>query len=189
MDSAPDRIPPGRIRLTYDDYVGLPNDGKRYEILDGELFVTLAPSTRHQQVSIQLGVILFRHVRGARLGRVLQAPVDVIFDGSTVAQPDIVFVAASRDAIVTERAIEGAPDLVIEILSPSTLRQDRTTKAALYARFGVAHYWIVDPGERTIECYEREADSSRLVSKEAGDATIRPGLCPGLEIHLSEVWE
>lgn len=188
MSSAPDRIPPGRIRLTYDDYVGLPNDGKRYEILDGELFVTPAPTSRHQLVSINLEFVLLRHVREHRLGQIIDAPIDLILEPCTVAQPDILFIRAERGAIISERGIEGPPDLVVEILSPSSVRQDRTTKAALYARFGVPHYWILDPDARTFELYELEGDSYRLITKESDEATIRPALFPGLEIDLIEVW-
>jgi Uma2 family endonuclease len=188
MGSAPDRIPPGRIRLCYDDYVGLPADGRRYEILDGELFVTPAPSSRHQQVSINLAFLLVQHVRARHLGRILDAPIDVIFEPTTVAQPDIVFIRTERDAIVADRGIEGSPDLVVEILSPSSVRQDRITKAALYARFGVPYYWIVDPDAGTVELYELAGDAYRLVAKESGDARIRPALFPGLAIDLVEVF-
>jgi len=189
MSLVPDRIPPGRIKLTYDDYVGLPNDGKRYEILDGELSVSPAPMTQHQIASINLTMLLYQFVRSHRLGRVLEAPTDVILAETTIVQPDILFVSAERASIITDRAVEGPPDLVVEILSRWTARQDRTTKATLYARFSVPHYWIVDPEERTIELYEIERDSYRLATKESGAATIHPALFPGLEIPLAEVWE
>ena len=188
MSLTPDRIPPGRIRLTYVDYVGLPNDGKRYEILDGELFVTPAPRPRHQQVSINLEFVLLQHIRGHRLGQILHAPIDLVLDPTTVAQPDILFIRAGREAIISERGIEAAPDLIVEILSPASMRQDRTTKATLYSRFGVAHYWIVDPDARTIELYELDDGSYRLAAKEAGEATIRPALFPGFELPLGEIW-
>ena len=188
MGSAPDRIPLGRIRLCYDDYVGLPADGRRYEILDGELFVTPAPSSRHQQVSINLGSLLVQHVRAHQLGRILYAPIDVIFEPTTVAQPDSVFIRAERDAIVADRGIEGPPDLVVEILSPFSARQDRITKAALYARFGVLHYWILDPDARTFELYGLAGDAYQLLARESGDAKIHPALFPGLAIDLLEVF-
>ena len=189
MSLVPDRIPPGRIKLTYDDYVGLPNDGKRYEILDGELSVSPAPMTRHQIASINLTTILNAFVRQGRIGRVLEAPTDVILAQTTIVQPDILFVRAERASIITDRAVEGPPDLVVEILSTWTARQDRTTKAALYARFAIPHYWIVDPEARMIELYGTEGDSYRLVKKESGEATIDPALFPGLEIRLAEVWD
>ena len=189
MSLVPDRIPSGRIKLTYDDYVGLPNDGKRYEILDGELSVSPAPTSRHQTVSMNLSTILNLFVRQRRLGRVLAAPTDVILAPTTIVQPDILFVRAERASIIEERAVEGPPDLVVEILSTWTARQDRTTKAALYARFAIPHYWIVDPEAHAIERYEIEGDSYHLAKKESGDATISSALFPGLEIRLAEVWD
>lgn len=188
MSGVPDRIPEGPIKLTYEDYVGLPNDGKRYEIFDGELSVTPSPVTRHQRVSRNLQRILDRHVVERRLGEVLYAPTDVILAPTTVVVPDLVFVRADRSAIITERAIEGPPDLIVEIVSPSSLRQDRVTKAALYARYEVAHYWIVDPEARTVEFYELENESYRLVTKAAGGETVEPSLLPGLRIDLGKVW-
>lgn len=189
MSSVLDRIPPGRIRLTYEDYVGLPNDGKRYEILDGELSVSPAPTSRHQIVVTNLITILNVFIREHRLGRVLVAPTDLILAATTIVQPDVLFIRSERATIISERGIEGPPDLIVETLSTGTARQDRTTKATLYAHFAVSHYWIVDPEARTIELYELEGDSYRLVTRDSGDATIRPALFPGLEIRLAEVWE
>jgi len=187
MSSTPDHIPAGRILLTYEDYVGLPNDGKRYEILDGELFVTPAPVPLHQRVSRNLERLLDRHVVGGALGEILHAPIDVILSPTTIAQPDILFIRAGRD-IVTRRAVEAPPDLVVEILSPSSLRQDRVTKAALYARFGVPHYWIVDPEARRIDAYELEGGTYRLTAEARGTDVLRSSLFAGLEIALADVW-
>src|SRR5437870_3000442 len=116
MSRAFERLPPRN--LTYEDYVGLPDDGRRYEILDGELQVSPAPAPRHQGVSGNLLVILHVHVWERRLGRVYHAPIDVILARDSIVQPDLVFVAADRESIITERAIEGPPDLAVEILSP-----------------------------------------------------------------------
>ncbi|MBI2963596.1 MAG: Uma2 family endonuclease [Deltaproteobacteria bacterium] len=186
MGTTLDRLPPGP--LTYEDYVELPDDGKRYEVLGGELFVSPAPAPRHQMVSANLEWQLALHVRRRRLGRILHAPIDLILSPTTIAQPDVLFIRSGHESIVTGRAIEGAPDLVVEILSPSTGRKDRTTKALLYARFRVAHYWIIDPDERTVELYELDGEAYRLVSKEGGETIVRPSLFPGLEIDLGELW-
>ncbi|MGH7857934.1 MAG: Uma2 family endonuclease [Candidatus Binatia bacterium] len=186
METSSDRLPPGP--LTYEDYCELPEDGNRYEILDGELFVSPAPVPLHQTVSANLEWILMRHVREHRLGHVLHAPLDLLLERTTVAQPDVLFIRAGRESIVTDRAIEGAPDLVVEILSPSTSRKDRTTKASLYARFGIDHYWILDPDERAFELYERQGAAYRLAARGQGDEAVRPSLFPGLEIPLREIW-
>ena len=189
MSAMPDRVPVGRIKLTYEDYASLPEDGRRYEILDGELAVTSAPSPKHQVVSRNLEWVLHGHVRQKGLGTVLDAPIDVILSTTTIVQPDLLFIRSGREVIVTERGIEGAPDLIVEILSPSSTRQDRVVKAALYARHGVGHYWIVDPEARAIELYELEEEAYRLAVKVAGGEILRPSLFPGLEIDLGEIWD
>src|SRR2546426_12601505 len=112
MSRAPGRLPPGN--LTYEDYVGLPDDGRRYEILAGELEVSPAPAPRHQRVLLNLVRIVDGHVEERGLGHVYVAPIDVILARDSIVQPDLVFVAAARASIVTERAIEGPPELAVE---------------------------------------------------------------------------
>jgi Uma2 family endonuclease len=158
----------GRVVLTYEDYAALPADGRRYELHGGGLSVTPAPGSRHQEVSAHLFVVLYLHVRAQRLGKVLAAPIEVILDETTVVQPDIVFVDGQRLSIVSERGIEGPPSLAVEILSPSTLRIDRSIKLQLYAHHGVPHYWIVDPDARTIEAYVLREGAFELVGRVAG---------------------
>jgi Uma2 family endonuclease len=162
--ATPMRIPTGKIVLTYEDYVLLPNDGKRYEILEGELTVTPAPSTKHQTASGNLFVLLAHYIKERDLGKLFHAPIDLILESTSVLQPDLLFVSKARQSIITERAVEGAPDLVIEILSPATSRTDRITKAQIYARHRVPAYWIVDPELEVIEIYLLEGDGYRLSS-------------------------
>jgi Uma2 family endonuclease len=140
-----------RTVLTYKDYEALPADGRQYEIHDGELSVTPAPSPRHQQVSGNLFFILRSHVESRGLGRVLYAPMDCILSETTIVQPDLVYLAVDRLTAISGRGIEGPPTLVIEILSPSTSQVDRGAKHQLYSRYGVPYYWIVDPDARTID--------------------------------------
>lgn len=160
----PMRIPEGKIILTYEDYVGLPNDGKRYEILEGELAVTPAPNTKHQTASVNLTATLRDHIRERDLGRLFHAPVDLILEPTSILQPDLLFVSKARQSIITDRAIEGAPDLVVEILSPSTSRNDRVTKAQIYARHNVPAYWIVDPEQETLDIYLLDGSSYQLMT-------------------------
>jgi Uma2 family endonuclease len=148
-----------RAVWTYADYAAMPDDGRRYELWDGELAVTPAPGLTHQGLLRDLLGLLNEHVKREGLGVVFPSPVDCILADTTVLQPDLAFIDNSRRTILTERAIEGAPTLVVEILSPSTRRADRTVKAGLYARYGVPWYWIVDPGARTIEALALRADS------------------------------
>jgi Uma2 family endonuclease len=174
---------PTRALLTYSDYAALPDDGRRYELHQGELSVTPAPGVRHQRVIIPLGSRLYEHVRARGLGEVLVAPTDCILSNVTVVQPDILYVATDRQAITSERGIEGAPTLVVEVLSPSTARLDRGRKMTLYAEHGVPYYWIVDPETRSIEAFElagaEYALAARLASEPAalppfGDLTLDP---------------
>jgi Uma2 family endonuclease len=139
-------------------------------------------------VSGNLFVILHAHVQERGLGRVYHAPIDVILAADSIVQPDLVFVAAGRESIITERAIEGPPDLAIEILSPASDRRDRVAKAALYARYGIRHYWIPDPVARTLEVYEVEGAEYRRVAMHEGAARVRTALFPDLEIDLGRVW-
>ena len=174
---------PTRALLTYSDYAALPDDGRRYELHHGELTVTPAPGLRHQRVDIALGSRLYNHVRARGLGEVLPAPTDCILSDITVLQPDLLYVATDRLAIISERGIEGAPTLVIEVLSPSTARLDRDRKMRLYAEHGVPYYWIVDPEARSIEAFALAgaayAPAARLTSEPAAlppfsDLTLDP---------------
>jgi Uma2 family endonuclease len=159
--STPMHIPNGKIVLTYEDYVLLPNDRNRYEILEGELTVTPAPSTKHQSASANLFKVLSKHIDDRNLGKLFYAPIDLILDPTTILQPDLLFVSSAHQHIITERAIEGVPDLVVEILSPTTSRTDRVTKAQIYARHAVPAYWIVDPDQESIEIYLLDGDVFR----------------------------
>jgi Uma2 family endonuclease len=142
-----------RVRLTYEDYAALPDDGRRYELHEGELSATLAPGLSHQDILGNLFVILRGHVNARDLGKVFVAPVDCILESITVVQPDIVFVETARRSLMSERGIEGAPTLVVEVISPSTGAIDRRRKLQLYARYAVPYYWIVEPPARTIEAH------------------------------------
>ncbi len=173
-----------RTALTYADYAAMPEDGRRYELRDGELWVMPAPGTRHQGFLRDLLGVLNDHVKRGRLGVVFPAPLDCILSDTTVLQPDLVFVETEHTAIVTERGIEGAPTLVVEILSPSTAGTDRTVKAGLYAHHGVPWYWIVDPGARTIEALALRGGVYTPALQL--DATVRGALPPfeGLVIDI-----
>ncbi len=137
------------IKFTYQDYLNTPED-ERYELLDGALVMIPAPGERHQSVSIWLGWKLLQFVAENRLGEVYPAPFDVVLSNFDVVQPDLIFVSNARASIITPANIQGAPDLVVEILSPSTAERDKTFKYALYAEHGVGEYWIVDTDAKTI---------------------------------------
>jgi len=180
-----------KIVLTYEDYRHLPNDGKRYEILEGELFVSPAPKTKHQIVSVNLAAILHSHVRKHKLGRMLAAPADVVLSRTNVVQPDLLFISNPRLKILTEQNVQGAPDLIVEILSEFTEEQDRTLKMQIYARHGVREYWLIHPERETVEVYELD-DKLRIFLHRATyqrDETLSSTLFPKLTIKLSTLWE
>jgi Uma2 family endonuclease len=177
-----------RTGLTYADYLELPDDGNRYEILDGALAVSPAPTTLHQRVSLALALALGRHIQARRLGTLLYAPVDVVLADDCVVEPDLVFVSKARAEIVEMHAIVGPPDLVIEILSRSSVRRDRTTKAAIYARYGVPHYWLVDPTKRILERFERGPRRFRRAGLDEGDAIVQSAPFPALKLRLADLW-
>ena len=136
-------VPNPATKFTYEDYLNAPED-KRYELLDGELVMTPAPGESHQSVSALLGWKLIQFVAENRLGKVYPAPFDVVLSDWDVVQPDLIFVSNARAPIITPANLQGAPDLVVEILSPSTAERDKTFKYALYAEHGVGEYWMVD---------------------------------------------
>ena len=140
-----------RVVLTYADFAALPADGKRYELHEGELSVTASPRPRHQLVIGNLYLLTAQHVRRQGLGELFLSPIDVILSDVTVLVPDLVYLEATRLGQVSERGIEGAPTLVVEVLSPGTASSDRGVKLQLYARHGIPHYWIVDSDARIIE--------------------------------------
>lgn len=175
------------LRFTYEDYLLLPED-RRYEIIDGDLFKTPAPGTPHQRLIGRLYRFLDDHVRTGKLGEVLMAPCDVVLSPTDVVQPDLLFVAASRAAIVGEKFISAAPDLVVEVLSPSTEDRDRTVKTKLYARFGVRELWIADPETKRIEVLTNSGDGFRREAVFGLGTVLRSALLPSLEIPIAEVF-
>jgi Uma2 family endonuclease len=177
-----------RTVLTYADYEALPNDGQHYQILDGELFVTATPNTIHQMAVGNLFATLRAHVRRHRAGVVFVSPTTVILADTTVVEPDIVFVGADRLDLISKRGIEGAPTLLIEVLSPSTARVDRSTKLQLYARYGVPHYWIVDADARTIQAYALAGAEYRPGTLAAGDDAFTLPPFDDLVIDPAEIW-
>lgn len=139
-------------RHTVADYLNLPDSGERVQLIAGEYVVNPSPSSHHQSTGLNLVVSLTAHQR-PRGGFVAFAPLDVVLGDDTVVQPDLLVVVAARRGIVTAERVVGAPDLVVEILSPSTRRLDTTTKRDLYGKHGVKEYWIVDPEAERVEVY------------------------------------
>lgn len=175
------------------DYELLPDDGKRYEIIAGDIYMTPAPSVVHQIISRNLQLILMLWAReGAEggHGEVLNAPVDVELGPHDIVQPDLIFVSQARRSIITTRRIVGAPDLVVEILSGSTADRDRDIKLRAYDRVGVREYWLVDPEAKTVTVYGR-VEGERLVSQRTfrGPDELTSVLLDGFVAPLPEIFD
>ena len=180
--------PNTKIKFTYRDYKGLPeSEVKRYELLEGELVMVPSPNTYHQRISGNLEFLLRDFVEKNKLGEVFDAPLDVHL-GEDVAQPDILFVSKERSRIITEEEIRGAPDLVIEIFSPTTAERDRTYKETLYAREGVREYWMVDPEKKTVEVMTLGKAGFESCGTYGKMDTLKSPIFPTLGIKLFEIF-
>ena len=170
-----------RIKFTVKDYMSTP-DGERYQLLDGEMVPAPSPTSKHQSISGQLYLSMTQFVTQSQIGRVWNAPLDVTLSDHDVVQPDILFVSNARASIVTEANVQGAPDLVVEILSPATAQHDREYKRTLYSRHGVREYWLVDPAEDVVEVWtESESGLVLATAYQRGDTLASP-LLEGLNI-------
>ena len=176
-----------KIKFTVADYMTTPED-KHYQLLDGEMIVAPAPTDKHQAISLHLAVSLYQFVQENDLGLVRYAPYDVVLSDYDVFQPDILFVSNERRGLITEANIQGAPDLVVEILSAATENYDRGYKRTLYARYGVREYWLVDPATEKVEVLV-EGDAGLTVAGSYGlaDPLVSP-LLPGLSVDLAQVF-
>lgn len=178
------------IMFSVEDYKNLAeSETERYELLGGELLMTPSPTWKHQAVLLRLANRLQTFVEEHRLGHVAVSPLDVVLSEHNVAQPDILFISQERADIIDEDGdVRGAPDLVIEILSPSTIERDRTTKRTLYARYGVREYWLVDLNDETVDVLSlTESGYERLGELGRSDA-LTSALLDELEIPLDEVF-
>src|SRR3989338_6289578 len=172
---------PENLKLTYEDYLLLP-EGTRYEIIEGELFMTPSPRTVHQRLIVKLFRIIDNFVRGKNLGEVFVAPYDVVLSKHDIVQPDILFVSKENSHLITELNLQGAPDLVVEILSPSIEDRDSILKKKLYAAFGVKEYWIADPAKKSVKLFN--LGKKGYMDVETGNI-LKSLLLKGLEIDIS----
>jgi Uma2 family endonuclease len=174
-------------KLTYHDYMLLPDDGKRYEIIEGDLCLTPAPVTRHQIIVGRLIHLLLSYLETHPVGTVLTAPCDVLLSDTDIVQPDVLYVRNNSKAHVTEQNVQGPPDVVVEILSPRTAARDRDLKRKRYERFGVQEYWLVDPDHNTLEILALNAEQYTQVCCAIRPATCTSALFPGLTLDLGQL--
>jgi Uma2 family endonuclease len=180
-------------RLTYDDFLLFPDDdGLRHEIIDGVHYVTAAPNLRHQDLIGRLHLALGNFLAGhPGIGRVFLSPVDVIFTVHDIVEPDLVFVAADQDSILTEKNIQGPPAIVVEVVSKSTRRRDERIKRELFDRGDVREYWIVDPDRSQVVVHRRNSAGFNALTPLTAedDAVLTSPLLPGFSLSMSELFK
>ena len=176
------------VKLTYEDYCAAPAD-KRYELLDGELIMVPAPNLNHESVRSLLGHHLSNHIIDRGLGKLFYAPCDVRLSDNDVVQPDLLFVSREQEHLLSGgQNVQGAPDLVVEILSPSTAKQDRGKKRALYGKHGVTEYWLVDAVVETVQIHRLQGGILVPTRTFGREETLHSPLLTGLELHLGDIF-
>ncbi len=176
------------VKLTYEDYCAAPAD-KRYELLDGELIMVPAPNLKHQTVQLKLTMRLGLFIEDRALGTLFTPVCDVMLSDTDVVQPDLLFISRERDHLLSGgQNVQGAPDLVVEILSPSSAEQDRGKKRALYGQHGVTEYWLVDPIAETVTIHQQRGGVLAATDSFGRGQTLRSRLFAGLELHLDDIF-
>jgi Uma2 family endonuclease len=176
-------------KFTYEDLKLIPPDRNRYEIVDGELFVTPAPRTLHQRIVGNIFAGLHQYVRQHRLGEVFVAPYDIVFAPGTVLEPDVLFVSTSRLHYIGEDSLSGPPDLTVEVISEGTKRLDREVKLKRYALYGVREYWVVDPDGNSVEVFRLQNGEYELAERLRLNDSLTSPLFPGLKLAVASLWE
>jgi Uma2 family endonuclease len=176
------------VRFKAEDIWNAPDDGNVYEVIDGDLYVTPSPAWRHQRALNKLNWPIAAYVYSHGLGEVVTAPTGVVLGNESAVEPDLLYISRERLHLISERGVEGAPDLVVEVLSPSTRARDRGIKMRLYAASGVPHYWLLDLDAPALETYRLGAQGYVLVGRLGPGSVFRPELFPGLELRLDDVW-
>jgi Uma2 family endonuclease len=177
-------------KLTYDDYLLFPDDGLRHEIIEGEHYVTPSPATRHQRILLNLSHLLQTHLDSHPGGEIFFAPFDVLLSEFNIFVPDLIFLSRERSHLLTSKNLRGAPDLAVEILSPSTRSRDMRLKRDVYARTGVLEYWVVDPDDDSVTVHRARPAPPAMFDEPARydrNAVLTTPLLPGLSLRLDKV--
>ena len=178
---------PEKERYTYDDYAQLP-EGAPYELIRGELVMSPSPSTYHQRLLLRLGRAFLNFVEEHETGEVLIAPMDVYLAEDTTVQPDLLYIAEDRHDIIGEQKIEGAPDLVVEIFSPSTTHRDVGVKKRLYEEHGVREYWTIDPDTQAVEVHVNTDDGFEQHTRVVEAGTAASAVLEGFAVDLADLF-
>lgn len=177
-------------KLTYQDFLAFPDDGRRHELIDGMHYVTPSPVTPHQRVVGNLYFLIRLHLEQHGGGEIFPSPFDVVFSFFDVVEPDLLYVSDARKPIVTHKHVRGSPDLVIEVLSPATRRRDEGVKLALYDRSDVVEYWVIDPERETVRAYRRDGAHLCVATEleNSADAELHSPLFPGMALPLRKLF-
>ena len=175
-------------KYNYDDYLNLPEDGKRYEVINGELVMSAAPNTFHQTISNNIEDELRSFIKMSKSGKMFHAPVDVLISETNVVQPDIIYISKDRSDIITENNINGTPDLIMEILSPGSAYYDLLEKKELYEQFGLKEYWIVDPKKQRVDIYLNVNQQFELNQRAESEGSVKSIMIKGFEISLESIF-
>ena len=182
-----DHVPgPRQGCWTYADCAAIPEDGARYEVIGGVLYMAAAPNRAHQAAVVRFTGFLFAHVEEAGLGRVFVSPFDVTLPSGDTVQSDVIVVLNAHLSIITEGRIVGVPDLVIEVLAPGTSGYDRRGKQDLYARAGVPEYWLAGPYARTIEPLWLRGGAYESLGVFTGTATLPSTIVQHLPVRIEQ---
>jgi Uma2 family endonuclease len=174
--------------LTAEDYRMLPEEGGRYELIQGELHMAPAPSRYHQKISGNLEFLLRKHLEMDPAGELYHAPLDVYLSKHDVLQPDLVFVANARRSVLVPEGIRGAPTLVVEILSPSTATLDQSVKKQIYAKTGIEELWLVHPEPKSVSIFRLQEDASHPIQIFQEQDTLTSACFPGLQLLCGEIF-
>jgi len=175
--------------LTVEDYRLLPEDGPRYQLIEGERYTAPAPNRCHQDISLNIELMLAEYLKKHSVGRIYHAPFDVYLDETNAHQPDVVFIARSNYSILSDAGCEGAPDFVVEILSPKTAHLDKKAKRPIYARAGVKELRIVDPDAKCIDVYLLQKDADRPAASYTERDVFSSPHFPGLKISGAKIFK
>ncbi len=175
-------------KLTYEDFMKIPYDGKQYELYKGDLFMVPAPSIRHQDIVVKLDRNLGVFVEKNNLGKLFVAPCDVVFSDNEIVKPDIIYISNKNLSIIKELNIQGVPDFLIEIISPTTSYNDKKIKKQIYEKYGVEEYWIIDPVNETLEVFVLEKGKYKLDDIYSKNDKVKVKSIEGLEVDLKRVF-
>ena len=181
-------VRPNAPPLTVAEYKNLPETGPRYQLIEGDLYMAPAPNRFHQDISRNLEVILVNYLSTHPIGVLYDAPFDVYLTDVDVFQPDLLIVLNENRRILTDAGVEGAPDLVMEVLSPKTRQFDLVNKKRVYARRGVKELWIIDPDEKDVTIYRFDQDPTDPIARLSGEGELNSPLLPGLAMSLPEIF-